>query len=92
MLLLQLFSNETAFCEVSTRLGVATDETPIFPLDLLDSIDILLPSGCSRSPHLMDKLLSAGGMIIKGVLPPSIESPLSESPLVCRRRLAAADG
>ena len=65
-------------------------ESCLFPVGV--SIDILLPSGCSRSAHLMDKLLSAGGMIIKGVLPPSIESPLSESPLVCRRRLAAADG
>ena len=64
-------------------------ESCLFLVD--GNIEILGPSGCSLSAHLMDKLLSAGGMIIKGVLPPSIESPLSESPLVCRRRLAAAD-
>ena len=64
-------------------------ESSLFVVD--GSIEILGPSGCSVSPQLMDKFLSAGGMSIKGILPPSIESPQSESPLVCRRRLAAAD-
>ena len=55
-------------------------ESCLFMVDC--NIEILGPSGCSLSAHLMDKLLSAGGMIIKGVLPPSIESPLSESCLL----------
>ena len=37
-------------------------------------------------------LLSAGSINIKGILSPSIETSLSESSLVCRRRLAASDG
>ena len=66
-------------------------ESGLFMVDGGASIEILGPSGCSVSPQLIDKLLSAGGMSIKGVLPPSIDPSLSESPLVCRRRLAAAD-
>ena len=39
------------------------------------SIEILGPSGCSVSPQLMDKLLSAGGMSIKGCLLYTSPSP-----------------
>ena len=42
LLLLPLFPNETAFGEVSMRLGVATEEIPIFPLDLLDPVPVVV--------------------------------------------------
>ena len=40
--LLLLFPNETAFGEVPTRLGVATEEKPILPLDLFDPVPVVV--------------------------------------------------
>ena len=45
-------------------------ESSLFVVD--GSIEILGPSGCSISPQLMDKCLSAGGMSIIGILPLSL--------------------
>ena len=42
LLLLLLFPNETVFGEVPVRLGVATEEKPIFPLDLFDPIPVVV--------------------------------------------------
>ena len=47
--------------------------------------EILGPSGCSLSPQLMEeRFRSVGGMSIRGVASPMLESSLSEPILVLR--------